>query len=187
MDAVAKKTKVLVTAVDFYNLPNHGGRNELVRGEVIAMSPAGARHGKIAMRLGRHVANFVEKQALGEVYAAETGFTIFESPDTVRAPDVAFVAKARIPEGGEPAGFWAIVPDLVAEVISPFDKASDVQDKVKDYLTAGVRLIWLVDPQSQTVTAYASAEQVKLLLAEDTLDGGNVLPGFTLPLSVLFA
>lgn len=179
-------TKTLLTAEELYAKPDHGGRTELVKGELIEMSPAGAEHGKLAMRLGRFVGNFVADHDLGEVYAAETGFTIAQNPDTVRAPDVTFVAKERIPMEGEPRGFWVIAPDLVAEIISPSDRASDVQDKVTDYLTAGVRLVWLVDPQARTVTVYQSLHRIQILLAEETLTGEDVLPGFELPLSQLF-
>lgn len=180
------RTKTLLTAVGFYELPDHGGRAELVKGELIAMSPAGTQHGKIASRLGRYVGNFVEDNDLGEVYAAETGFTIEEEPDTVRAPDVAFVARSRIPPEGEPVGFWAIAPDLVAEVLSPFDVASKVQRKITEYLQAGVRLVWLVDPETQMVTVYKSLHDVHILLLEDVLTGEDVLPGFLLPLRKLF-
>jgi Uma2 family endonuclease len=180
-------TKTLLTANDLYRLADHGGRNELVRGEVAPMSPASTKHGEIVFDLGFQLGVFVKANNLGKLYAAETGFTLMENPDTVRAPDIAFVAQARIPSGGIPeTGFWAIAPDLVVEVISPYDRASDVQDKMKDYLVAGVRLVWLVDPHSHTVTVYKSLDQVKVLLEEDTLDGGDVLPGFSLPLTELF-
>lgn len=177
----------LLTAKALYQMPKYGGRNELVRGEIVPMSPASTYQGKIAMRLGRVVANFVYENGYGEVYAAETGFTLFQEPDTVRAPDVSFVAKDRIPPEGEPeSGFWAIAPDLAAEVISPNDKVSEVQEKVRDYLEAGVRLLWLVDPQTRTVTVYQSLREARILLEEDTLDGASVLPGFNFPLSQLF-
>jgi Uma2 family endonuclease len=175
-----------ITAEQFYQKPNHGGRYELVQGEMVPMSPAGPTHGKIALRLGAYLWQFVQQHDLGEVYAAETGFTILENPDTVRAPDVAFVARERIPDTGEPEGFWRIAPDLVVEVLSPYDRASDVQNKITDYLTAGVRLLWLVDPRSQTVTIYESLDRAKILLGDDSLDGGDVLPGFSLALPQLF-
>jgi Uma2 family endonuclease len=184
--ATASKTKTTITAEQFYRKPNHGGRHELVQGEMVPMSPAGPTHGKIALRLGATLWQFVQQHDLGEVYAAETGFTILENPDTVRAPDVAFVARERIPPTGEPDGFWRIAPDLVVEVLFPYDKASQVQDKITDYLTAGVRLLWLVDPHSQTVTVYESLDRVKILIGDDTLDGGDVLPDFALPLLQLF-
>ena len=138
----AKIKSELKTAVDLYNMPDHGGRNELVQGEIVPMSPASTKHGMIVFRLAFEVGLFTSENQLGEVYAAETGFTIQQNPDTVRAPDVAFVAKSRIPEEGVPeTGFWAIAPDLVAEVVSPNDRMTEIQDKVTDFLAAGVRLV----------------------------------------------
>jgi Uma2 family endonuclease len=179
--------KTLVTADDLYTMPDHGGRNELVKGEIVPMSPASTKHGQLAFRLAFKVGLFVAENKLGEVYAAETGFTISQNPDTVRAPDVAFVTGSRLPEEGIPAsGFWAIAPDLVAEVVSPNDRMSDVQDKMTDYLNAGVRLVWLVDPKTRTVTAYQSFKDVQILIEWDVLEGGDVLPGFQLALADLF-
>ncbi len=182
----ALKTKTTLTAVDFYHLPDHGGHCELVKGKVVPIPPTGAAHGKIAMRIGALLWRYVEKHNLGEVYAAETGFTIEEDPDTVRAPDAAFVSRDRIPPEGEPPGFWHSAPDLVVEVVSPFDQIGDVQAKITEYLQAGVRLVWLVEPQTRTVTVYKSLDVVRILLQQDTLDGGEILPGFTLPLADLF-
>lgn len=186
-DVQTTEQEETITAVDLYAMPDHGGRQELVRGEIVPMSPASTYHGKIVMRIVRHLANHVAENELGEVYAAETGFKLAKDPDTVRAPDVAFVAGERIPPEGEPeTGFWAIAPDLVVEVISPHDAASAVQDKVVDYLDAGGRLVWLLDPQARTVTEYAALDQIRVLRTGETLGGGEVLPGFALPLSTLF-
>lgn len=176
-----------ITAVDLYNMPNHGGRNELVQGELVPMSPASTLHGDIAMRLGAIMWNFSDQHNLGRVFAAETGFILSQNPDTVRAPDVAFVAQDRILKEGVPeTGFWAIAPDLVAEIVSPNDRMTEIQDKVTDYLAASVRLVWVVDPKTQTVTVYQSLKQVKVLIADDQLEGEDVLPGFQLPLKKLF-
>lgn len=183
-----KTTTELKTAVDLYNMPDHGGRNELVQGEIVPMSPASTKHGMIVFRLAFEVGLFTNKNQLGEVYAAETGFTIRQNPDTVRAPDIAFVAQNRIPAEGVPeTGFWAIAPDLVAEVVSPNDRMTDIQDKVTDYLAAGVRLVWVVDPKTETVTVYQSLKRVKILVAADVLEGEDVLPGFSLTLQKLFS
>lgn len=185
----------LLTAQDLYNMPNHGGHTELVRGKLVPMypegeltpmSPAGTKQGQVTYDLGFEIGLFVKKHDLGHMYAAETGFTITQNPDTVRAPDIAFVCKERIPSEGKQKGFWVLAPDLVVEVISPFDRVSDVQKKVAEYLMAGVRLVWLVDPQIKTVTVYESLSQALLLSENDTLDGDDVLPGFSLPLSKLF-
>lgn len=151
------------------------------------MASASPSHGQMAMSLGGHLWAYARKHNLGIVYAAETGFTIMQNPDTVRAPDVAFIARARIPEVGVPdTGFWVIAPDLVAEIVSPHDRMSDIQDKITDYLKAGVRLIWLVDPKTRTVTVYQSRQQVEILIEGDELTGKDVLPGFQLPLTELF-
>jgi Uma2 family endonuclease len=131
---------------------------------------------------------FVRQHRLGVLFAAETGFKLFRDPDTVRAPDVAFVAQARIPADGVPkTGYWEIAPDLVAEVVSPNDSWAEVQDKVSDYLAAGVRLVWVVEPSTQTVTAYRSFKQAQIVTVAETLDGEDVVPGFSLPLAQLFA
>jgi Uma2 family endonuclease len=183
-----KTTTELKTAADLYNMPDHGGRNELVQGEIVPMFPASTMHGNIAMRLGAILWNYSDENSLGRVFAAETGFTLSRNPDTVRAPDVAFVAQNRIPAEGVPeTGFWAIAPDLVAEIVSPNDRMTEIQDKVTDYLAAGVRLVWVVDPKTETITVYQSLKQVKVLIAGDVLEGEDVLPGFSLTLKKLFS
>lgn len=187
MEPVKTKSE-LKTAADLHNMPDHGGRNELVQGEIVPMSPASTNHGNIAMRLGATLWHYTDQNNLGRVFAAETGFTLTQNPDTVRAPDVAFVAQSRIPEEGVPeTGFWAIAPDLVAEVVSPNDRMTEIQDKVTDYLAAGVRLVWVVDPKTETVTVYQSLKQVKVLVVDDVLEGEDILPGFELALKVLFS
>ncbi len=188
MDQVLEKTrtKALMTAEELLRLPDDGLRYELVKGELITMAPASPRHGRVAMQLGRLLANHVAEHQLGEVYAAESGFKLAQDPDTVRAPDLSFIVRERIPPREEQDGFWAIAPDLVAEVVSPYDTAQDVQTKVVEWLAAGVRLVWVVYPDERMVTEYRSLTQVRVLTEEDSLDGGDVVPGFTCPLSELF-
>jgi Uma2 family endonuclease len=188
MERVMERTKIktLMTAEELLRLPDDGLRYELVRGELIVMTPASPRHGRIAMQLGRLLANHVAEHQLGEVYAAESGFKLAQDPDTVRAPDLSFIVRERIPPQEEQDGFWALAPDLVAEIISPNDTAQDVQTKVVEWLAAGVRLVWVVYPDERMVTEYRSLTQVRVLTAGDSLDGGDVVPGFTCPLSDLF-
>ncbi len=183
-----KSLSAQITADDFYNMPDHGGYNELVRGKLMPTTPNNTKIGLVIMQLAVALGNFANSRQLGIFFAARTGFTLQQNPDTVRAPDVAFVAQSRIPEEGVPeTGFWAIAPDLVAEVVSPNDRMTEIQDKVTDYLAAGVRLVWVVDPKTETVTVYQSLKQVKVLVAEDVLEGEDVLPGFELALKKLFS
>ena len=161
------------------------GRCELVRGELIMMSPAGSEHGWIIMNIAAPMATFVRQHSLGRVFGAETGFRIGHDPDTVRAPDVAFVVAQRI--GGKLSpGFFPGPPDLAVEVLSPDDRAGEVLAKVQDWLDAGCRGVWVVDPRTRTVTVYRSPSGIVLLGTSETVDGGDLLPGFSLAVSELF-
>jgi Uma2 family endonuclease len=142
--------------------------------------------GVLVVRLALLVGPWVEQQGLGLVLT-ETGFILVEDPDTVRAPDLAFVAGARVPAGGVPRGFWIGPPDLAVEVLSPDDRAAGVRDKVDDYLTHGVRLVWVVDPDAQTITSYRRWEAPVTTGVDGTLDGGEVVPGLKIALEPLFA
>jgi Uma2 family endonuclease len=184
VEAAAVSTPV--TADELLHLPANGHRYELVKGELIEMSPASPRHGRIAMRFGALIEQHVRQKNLGAIYAAETGFKLQENPDTVRAVDAAFIAQSRIPPEGEPEGFWAIAPDLVVEVVSPSDSAQAIQSKVTDWLTAGCRLVWVVYPDNQTVTEYRSLTEVRVLTTADNLTGRDVLSDFACPVQELF-
>jgi Uma2 family endonuclease len=175
-----------MTADELLELPSAGHRYELVEGELKEMTPASARHGRIAMRLGALLEQHARQHQLGVVYAAETGFKLGENPDTVRAADAAFIGQDRIPAGGEPEGYWDIAPDMVVEVVSPSDTAQAVQSKVTDWLQAGCRLVWVVYPDTQTVTEYRALTEVRVLTAGDRLASGDVLAGFACPIHELF-
>lgn len=178
-------TQALLTAEELLrlNLPNK--RTELVRGTLIIREPAGYQHGDIAARLLLAIGNHVQQHGLGRMFAAETGFTLFRGPDTVRAPDVAFIGNARLPEK-PPRGFAEMAPDLAVEVLSPDDYAPEVLEKVADWLKAGTRLIWVVDPIRLTARVYRADGSETLLGKTDALDGEDVLPQFTLALGPLF-
>jgi len=139
------------------------------------------------MAIGALLHVYVSQHKLGQVLAAETGFKIHVDPDTVRAPDVAFVAKERIPPADVPRGYWELSPDLVVEVVSPNDSAADVQDKVEEWLNAGVHRVWVVYPDTQTIHVYRSLKEVNVLKAGDTLDGEGMLPGFSSAVEEIFA
>jgi Uma2 family endonuclease len=174
------------TANELFEMPNDGFRYELVKGELRKMSPSGSEHaviiGKLTMRLGRHI----EANNLGLYFGAEGGFKISSDPDTVRAPDVAFVSNERIPESGVPKNFWSGAPDLAVEVVSPGDTYAEVEEKVEDWLDAGTRAVWIVNPKRRSVSVYRSMTDVTRLSEGDELDGGDVVPGFRCKVSEIF-
>jgi Uma2 family endonuclease len=173
------------TAEDLLRMPDDGYRHELVRGELKTMPPAGHEHGRITTRLTWRLAQYVEARDLGVVYAAETGFKIASDPDTVRAPDVAFVSKARSEAVASMRGYWPGAPDLAVEVVSPDDTYVDVQDKVDDWLAAGARMVIVVNPHKRTVAVHRPSS-VTLLTENDLLEGGEVVLGWKIPVRELF-
>lgn len=159
------------------------GRRELIRGEVIEMTPAGGWHGAVAFEIGRRVANFAVEHRLGWVYAAETGFLLERNPTTVRAPDVGFVMRERVVETD---AYFPGAPDLAVEVLSPTDTFSEVTEKVEMWLAHGTRQVWVVDSRRRRVKVYRGDRTVTDLAEEDTLDGADLLPGFRLPVRDCF-
>ena len=151
------------------------------------MSPAGRRHGRIAMKLGRLLGNHVANYELGEVYAAETGFLLSRDPDTVRAPDVAFVAQARLQEVKEETGYLPLAPDLAGEVVSPSDSFSRVEEKALAWIAAGTKIVLVVDPQTRTVHVYRAADNIAALDENAVLDASDVVPQWTLSVREVFA
>jgi Uma2 family endonuclease len=176
----------LMTADELLMRPDDGLRHELIKGELTTMAPAGAEHGIVALRIAASLYAHVESQDLGVTFAAETGFRIGSSPDTVRAPDVAFVSKERYEQAGPTARFWPGAPDLAVEVVSPGDSYSEVQDKVFDWLEAGTRLVIVADPRKRAVTVYRSLAEIRVLTGQEILDGGDVAPGWSLAVSTIF-
>jgi Uma2 family endonuclease len=177
----------LITAEELAQLPDDGWRYELVRGELRRMAPAGDEHGAVAMRLGWRLAQYVETNELGVVYAAETGFRLGSSPDTVRAADVSFVRQEQIAAVGIGPGFRIGAPDLAVEVVSPGDRPGEVTEKVQDWLDAGTRLVIIIEPRKQMVTVYRSLTESTELTINNELTGGDVVPGWAMPVSALFA
>jgi Uma2 family endonuclease len=176
----------LMTADELWRLPDDHMVHELVRGELRTMAPSGSEHGFLGMRLGARLMMYVESRKLGCVFNSDTGFVLGRDPDTVRAPDTAFVSQARIPAGGLPVKYFPGAPDLAVEVISPSDTLEEVEEKVADYLAAGTRLVWVVNPRRKTVTVYRSPEAAQILRGDDELDGGDVVPGFRCAVAEVF-
>jgi Uma2 family endonuclease len=169
--------QALLTAEELLHLHLPNKRTELVRGMLIIREPAGYQHGDVAARLLLAIGKHVDAHALGRVFAAETGFTLERRPDTVRAPDVAFISKARLPDP-PPRGFAEMAPDLAVEVLSPGDTGGEVLEKVADWLKAGARLVWVVDPIRANARVYRADGTEALLGESDSLEGDDVLPGF---------
>jgi Uma2 family endonuclease len=174
-----------ITAEELLRMPADGFRYELVRGEIKKMTPAGGRHGVVAMGIGARLDQHVRSNALGVVCGAETGFRISSNPDTVRAPDVAFVRRERVEQTGIPEGFWPGAPDLAIEVVSPSDAYAEVQDKVLDWLAAGTRMVVVVDPGKRVVSVHR-AHEATVLTESEVLSGADVVPGWSVPVKDLF-
>ena len=177
----------LMTADDLFLMAptDDGSRHELVRGEVVEMAPAGDRHGSISYNIGGVLANYTRGKDLGEGYTADTGFILSRDPDTVRAPDVAFVVKERVVPGARKK-FVPVAPDLAVEVVSPGDSAAEVNAKVEEYLAAGTRLVWVVYPDSRSVMVYRSIRDVEVLRDGDELNCRPVFEDFHVRVDELF-
>ena len=176
--------ETLITAEQLIQMPavEHC---ELIRGELIKMSPTGLEHGRVANRISVRLGLYVEERQLGIVTTAEAGFQISHNPDTVRAPDIAFISAARVPKNPT-AGFFDGPPDLAVEVLSPNDRAGDVLAKIQEWLQAGCRMVWLVDPSTRTVTVYHDRRNAQVLAEKDTISGDDLLPGFLVPVAEFF-
>ncbi len=176
----------LMTAKELLAMPDDGFRYELVRGELVKMAPAGRVHGKRGNRVNVSLSLYVYENNLGETYLAETGFHLETDPDHVLAPDGAFVSREREEATPEAGGFFPGPPDLAVEVVSPSDRLTEVAEKVAEWLAAGTRMVVVVNPRNCTVQAH-TPEGVTEFTEADTLDGGDVVPGWRLPVADIFS
>jgi len=160
-------------------------RCELYRGELQMMTPAGADHGRVIGNITISLGSHLKARRSGHVFGAETGFLLERNPDTVRAPDVAVILGDRPASDGS-TSFATVTPDLVVEVLSPSDSWGEVEAKTEWWLARGVCQVWLVDPRARLVEVVTAAGR-RSYHAADTIDGGELLPGFTAPLSDFFA
>jgi Uma2 family endonuclease len=183
-EQVEKRT---MTAEQLAQLSPEASRGELIEGEFFAMSPAGQMHGEIAATILIMLGQFARRQKSGRVYAAETGFILKRNPDTVRAPDVAFVRSERLSQPTPKTGFFDGPPDLAVEVVSPSETQAEIDGKLLDYLDAGVQVVWIVYPTTRTIAVYRSLTAVHILTINDTLDCPELLPDFTASVKEVFA
>ena len=177
----------VMTAEDLFDMEDDGYLYELVRGELVRMTPPGGAHGSVSGEIYWYIRNHLTAHDIGRVYPQDTGFLLARNPDLVRAPDVAFVRSDRLPPNPIAfEGYLPVAPDLAVEVVSPSDRAGAVHEKVMDYLEAGTRLVWVVHPRRRTVTVYHPDGSARVLHEGDELDGEDVLPGFRLPVAAIF-
>lgn len=177
----------IYTLSEYERLPEEDGhRVELVEGRLVREPRPNAEHSWLTTKLSALILAYTEKNGLG-LTLAEPGFLLSDDPPTVRGPDIAFISRGNLPARGFPRTFWRVPPDLAVEVVSPSNTRAEIREKVLEYLSAGTRLVWVVDPRTRSVTAYRSRTDVRVLTGSDSLGGYDVLPGFRLRVSDLFA
>ena len=176
-------TRTLLTADDLLRLPKDGKRYELVKGELVEMAPPGGQHGEIVGRIAALLGSFVLRQGLGGVLV-EAGFLLARKPDTVRAPDLAFIAREHLPSP-RPKGYYTLPPDVAIEVLSPNDTFLEVQERIEAWLSAGAKSVWLVDPDRRRVMVYAHPHRPQVFEASETLSD-PAIPGFSVRVAELF-
>lgn len=164
----------------------HDVRCNLLEGKVHEMSPPGFEHGSIEVRVGYLLSEVVAKHGLGLVVVGDVGFVVQKDPDTVLGADVAFVRQDRVAAVGVTEKYFPEAPALAVEITSPGDTANDVDDKVRRWLAAGCETVWVVYPRGKSVTVYRSLDDVHILTGDAVLDGGEVVPGFSHPISKFF-
>ena len=174
-----------LTAEEFWQLPEGEGKRELVRGEVVEWMPVGGVHGDVVSELLTRLRSWAKQGRHGYV-ATEVGYVVQRDLDGVRAADVSYVRQERIPESGIPEGFWNLAPDLAVEVVSPFETAEEIQDKVFDYLTAGTPQVWVIYPRRQQIVVHTPDGLARTLQAQDALQAPELLPGFGCKVEELF-
>jgi Uma2 family endonuclease len=173
-----------ITVEEFAKLPLEG-RWELIDGELVEMTPSSDRSGWVSGRLFSRLERFVDANSLGLAFAPETGFVLFGDRSTVRSPDGAVVLHGRLPDFTD--RFVPVAPDLAIEVLSPSDRMGEALSKIGMYLQAGVQLVWLVDPAERSIVVFQPDAPLVTLTEGDTLDGGDVLPGFSIPVAEIFS
>lgn len=177
---------MLMTVEDLYALPDDGLRYELVHGAFVSEPPPGGRHGRIAAKLVQRIGAHVEAHRLGVVFTCDTAFVLHREPDTVRAPDVAFVSYERYHAFGDDVAALPGPPDIAIEVLSPSDTSAKVHAKVADYLAAGTPLVWIVDPDLQQVRSYRNLLEPQITTEPGELRADDLLPGLSLPAADIF-
>ena len=170
----------LITADELLLMPKEDGRRyELLRGVLVEKMPTGDPHGDTVSRIDRALDNYADEKDYGASRAGEPGYRLERDPDTVRAPDVAWIAPGRIPPGTQ--GYPELAPDLAVEVKSPRNSYPELAAKAAMWLSYGARQVWVADPERATITVYRLYQEPVTLTEDDILEGGELLPGFAVP------
>jgi len=185
IEDVATQEK-LITGEDLLAMGSVADLYELVEGRIKPMSPTGFAHGQYEVNFAQHLQRFVEQQKTGKVVTGEVGIYIRRDPDTIRAADVAYISNERLAQRQKKKGYLDIAPDLIVEIMSPDDNWSDVTQKMREYFSIGVKLIWIADPEAKTIYAHRSVTDVREFKMGDTLTGDDVLTGFSVTVAALF-
>ncbi len=178
--------KVLMTADELLAMPKDGFRYELIEGELRKMEPAGFFHGATGGLLLGPLISYIQQNDLGVILLAETGFKVGHDPDTILAPDIAFIQRENVPNPWPKYGFFVGVPDLAVEVVSPSETMESVDEKVQKYLEAGTRLVWILRPLRRRIEVHRANGESVFLTDKDILRGEDVVPGFELPVNRIF-
>ena len=184
---MASTVRATMSAGEFWELPEKSGvRFELISGEVVEVPGSTWLHAAIVARIFTIIHAYAREHNLGAVFPDGLTYLLLTDPDTMRIPDISFVPRERLPEGGPTTSYMAVPPGLAVEVVSPSNSALELRRRIQDYLEAGVSLVWVVWPEEQSISVYQGTMTPLELTASDTLNGGHVLPGFSVKVAELF-
>ncbi len=176
-----------MTADELLRMPRGSMRYELIHGKLVTMTPAGAKHCGITSLLSAYLVTFVSQRRIGRVFTGDPGFILARNPDTVRAPDIAFLTNEQLGRLGIPDSFFVGAPDLAVEVVSPSQSMKEAASKAMEWLKHGTQIVWIVDPPSESVTAYEQDGAVRSFNKDDDLVAPKLLPGFSCRVGDIFA
>ncbi len=179
--------KTLLTAEDLEQLPDDGRYYELLDGELVEVTPPGPRHGRAVTRTSSVLDSYASERKLGYVVSGNPGIILRRQPDRVRGPDVCFFPAEKFPGAELPASYTDVVPDFVAEVVSPNDRPGYIAQKIAEWLASGVRLIWALYPETRSVVAHRPGMPPRTYGQQDTIDGEPVFPDLAVPVVSLFS
>ncbi|MEM7812450.1 MAG: Uma2 family endonuclease [Planctomycetota bacterium] len=176
----------IYTAGDILELESRGESYELVGGRLLETGMS-QESNWVGFRIAHLIQVLLDRERLGWIFTADHPFDLFGDGSSIRKPDVAFLSNARLPEGPGDTGITTAVPDLAVEVVSPNDRVSDLKVKLEEYFSAGISLVWVVHPEVRQILVHIGGNRTPVVLTEtDTLTGGDVLPGFAVPVADIF-